>query len=351
MILRHLILLIFGLTPVLSIAQSETEILEKIRTANPCSIVEISIEYEGKEHNYSIAGDNVKTKPNSVSSKNLYEIGSISKLFCGILAQQAIAENKLTLGTRIDAILPSSLKLDDQIASITVQELMTHTSGLPKLPGNLFLTKGFTMDDPYAQYDSTLLYRYLENYDGKLKKEEAHYSNLGAGLLGHMVSLLYKEDFNSLLEERIFIPLGMTNSSGENLDSTHENFLKVHSDCTEVLPWNFKVLGPAGSIKSTLADMKLFAQACMNANDKKHQAIASTYESLFKVNDRRSTGSFWIIGKYKGHKMYGHSGRTAGSASSLIIVPDMKLNAIVLNNDSTVLESDLFDLIKIITSK
>src|SRR5204862_3607331 len=89
---------------------------------------------------------------------------------------------------------------------ITLQDLATHTSGLPRLPSNLAPKDP---SDPYADYSVRQLYEFLSSYE--LPRDigaRYEYSNLGAGLLGHALARRAGMDYEALVRARNTEPLG-----------------------------------------------------------------------------------------------------------------------------------------------
>src|SRR5215210_389323 len=110
----------------------------------------------------------------------LFEIGSISKVFTGILLADAVQAGKLGLDDTLAQRLPVKFA-DPAAGAVTLKQLATHTSCLPRLPTNM----NPAGDDPYAQYDNRALFEYLAS--AKLAGQPpcaAAYSNLGFGILG-----------------------------------------------------------------------------------------------------------------------------------------------------------------------
>ena len=140
---------------------------------------------DGKE-SFSAVG---KIQPEGVPPERIvFEIGSITKVFTGLLLAQAVIEKKTRLESTLSEILgPGQWFADPRVARITLLQLATHTSGLPRLPGNL--TGGAVEGDPYAKYDRSLLSEAVAAM--KLENDGPHpwsYSNLGVGLLGDLLS-------------------------------------------------------------------------------------------------------------------------------------------------------------------
>src|SRR5947207_5517447 len=102
--------------------------------------------------------------------------------------------------------LPENVKLPERSGkSIELLDLSTHTSGLPPLPSNL---KPKNAANPYADYSVDDLYQFLSGYKlpreplSDLKGSEFEYSNLGAGLLGHVLACRAGTDYASLIRTR-----------------------------------------------------------------------------------------------------------------------------------------------------
>src|SRR6185436_4233044 len=142
----------------------------------------------------------------------LFEIGSISKVFTGILLADAVVDGKLGFDDTLARRLP--VKFDHPATgAVTLKQLATHTSCLPRLPGNMMNADG---DDPYGQYDQKAMFEYLASakLDGQPPCEAA-YSNLGFGILGVVLETAYGKLWAALIQERVTGPLGMADTVQE----------------------------------------------------------------------------------------------------------------------------------------
>ena len=163
----------------------------------------------GEPEFYGILKENDTIK--SIDLKDaIFEIGSITKVFTSTLLANAVLEKKINLDDNINKYYDFKFNNDIQIS---FKSLANHTSGLERLPSNLDLNK-VDMSNPYRDYNDKLLYEFLEN---NLKLSSGHgkkynYSNTGSGLLGHSLGLVYQTTYFNLLQDKIFNPLGMTNS-------------------------------------------------------------------------------------------------------------------------------------------
>src|SRR5262249_48036639 len=104
-------------------------------------------------------------------------------------------------------LLPKTVHVPEKAGrKITLLDLATQRSGLPRLPGNL----NATGDNPYGAYSVDSLYAFLSRYElPRAPGERYEYSNLGMGLLGHALSLRSGKSYETLVVERVARPLAM----------------------------------------------------------------------------------------------------------------------------------------------
>src|SRR5580698_4434980 len=153
-------------------------------------------------------GSLAKGDPRTLDGDTIFEIGSISKVFTSLLLADMVNRKEVTLDDPAAKYLPENVKMPERNGkSITLLDLSTHTSGLPGLPSNL---KPKDSRNPYADYSVDDLYQFLSGYTlPRDPGSEFEYSNLGAGLLGHLLAYRGGTDYESLIGIRITRPLGM----------------------------------------------------------------------------------------------------------------------------------------------
>jgi D-alanyl-D-alanine carboxypeptidase len=197
---------------------------------------------------------------------HFYAIGSITKVFTGMLLDVFARRGLLNGETRLGELLPDA-RLGNAVAHITLRELQTHTSGLPRLPLNMAKND---LTDPYAAYSQTDLIAALEALsdgqiiDGRGMKE---YSNFGGGVLGNVIALAAGTPYGELLERELFAPLGMHDTFIATAATLAERApgLQGHDADGDACPaWTFGAMAPAGGAVSTIADMTAFANALLN---------------------------------------------------------------------------------------
>lgn len=273
-----------------------------------------------------------------ISDQTFFEIGSISKVFTTLLLADMVEKGEVKLDDPISKYLPKSIKTPTKNGKeITLLHLATHTSGLPRLPTNLIaVTKDF--ENPYADYTQEHLYQFLSNYT--LTREigaEYEYSNLGMGILGHILSLRAAMSYENLLLTRICKPLQMHDT--KIVLSSEDKLRLAHGHDQKLIPtknWDFAVLSGAGAIRSTLQDLLKFATAYLNISKTElsnaMQKSLAVYNSSNIPNIDVALG--WHLSKDHNRQIFWHSGQTGGY-HSYISFDKNSLTAVVILSNST----------------
>src|SRR5215467_12030646 len=160
-------------------------------------------------------GHLAKGDPRAVDGDTIFEIGSISKVFTSLLLADMVNRKEVALDDPAAKYLLEYVKVPERNGtSITLLDLSTHSSGLPLLPSNpkLNLTEGEIKDaaDLFVFYSVNDLYQFLSSYTlPRDPSSEIEYSNLGAGLLGHVLACRAGTDYENLIRSRITQPLSM----------------------------------------------------------------------------------------------------------------------------------------------
>ncbi|WP_157943705.1 MULTISPECIES: serine hydrolase domain-containing protein [Arenibacter] len=260
----------------------------------------------------------------------VFEIGSISKVFTASLLANLVVNNQLGLDDNINDHLEWPLK--DGVA-LTFKQLSNHTSGLPRLPTNLF-PDSVDMQNPYKDYDENKLKHYLtkELQLNQNPGEKSEYSNLGVGLLGFVLSEIERTSYENLLQTKICTKYQMTNTTTNR--SLISNKLVKGLDITgkETPNWDLNVLAGAGGILSSVADLSKFAGAQFNDSN---QALALTRKPTFNLQvNKADMGLGWAIKKNPGEEHVMHSGGTGGYRSNMVLDIANKNGVIILSNIS-----------------
>jgi D-alanyl-D-alanine-carboxypeptidase/D-alanyl-D-alanine-endopeptidase len=272
-----------------------------------------------------------------IAPVTLFEIASLTKLFtCSMLADMQ-QEGLLKLDDSAQKYIGSRVRLPSyEGREIRLADLAAHTSGLPKVPVNIF--KGREKDimkdeNPYAVYNTEMMYQDL--VAEKLFDPPGtvyQYSNYGMGLLGHILTLIDQKTYQQMLQDRICSKLGMKNTVVTLNDSQKRMLASGHSVTgRKVSAWDFLVLEGAGAIKSNAEDMTRFIAANLGYNPSSlTPALEQTQHIVFEGQGGRiALGWHTAQGR---HLIYTHNGETGGYTSYIGMVKEAKCGVFIACN-------------------
>lgn len=278
-------------------------------------------------------------KPDQQGSRTLdgdtvFEIGSITKVFTTILLANMAERGEVSLTDPAAKYLPKSVKVPTRNnKEITLFDLATHISGLPRMPTNIA-----PKDErrQYAEYTVEQLYDFLSNY--RLTRdigEEYEYSNLGMGLLGHILALKAGTDYETLIITRICEPLGMESTRIKLSPQMQAHLATGHDKAGKAVPnWDFVAMAGAGALRSTTTDMLKFVAANLGlmksgllpAMQKTHREQKSTGLPY------RSIALGWHVLAEHGAEIVWHDGETGGYQCFIGFDQKKRRGVVVLSN-------------------
>ncbi len=273
-----------------------------------------------------------------LNGNTVFEIGSVTKVFTSLLLADMVHRGEVKLSDPVAKYLPEGVKLPERGGrKITLVDLSTHTSGLPRMPSN-FQPKD--PSNPYADYTVEQLYQFLATY--QLPRDigsEFEYSNLGGGLLGHALARRAGMNYEALVHSRITGPLEM-NSTGITLTPEMKARLAAgHNDKLEVTAnWDLPTFAGAGALRSSANDMLTFLAANLGYVK---TPLAPAMASM--LTSRRPTGApgkgeiglGWLIVEPSSYEIVWHNGGTGGYRSFVGFVPSTRVGVVVLSNTFT----------------
>ena len=278
-------------------------------------------------------GETAKDSGKAPDGKTVYEIGSATKAFTGVLLADAIQSGRMKLDDPVQKYLPKQVKMPSVDGkTITLEHLATHTSGLPRLPNN-FRPKDPT--NPYADYTGKNLAEGLNKLKLERAPGEYEYSNLGMALLGQTIVLKSAKSYETLLKERIAGPLDMEDTSIKLNASQRQRLAPPYNAKLEPdHNWDLPTLAGAGAIRSTVDDMLKFLQANLAEDDApltKTLQLARTKKHTMK--DGLAIGLGWHLAR--DGVTWWHNGQTGGYASWMSVTPKLGIGVVVLSNTAT----------------
>jgi len=267
----------------------------------------------------------------------IFEIGSITKVFTALLAADMAQRGEVKLDDPIQKYLPPAVKIPERGGKqITLVDLATHTSGLPRMPEN-FRPKDPSR--PYVDYTVDALYSFLSSY--ALRRDigiKYVYSNLGFGLLGLGLAQRAGMDYERLVETRICDPLGMKSTGITLSQPLRQRFAAGHSsDLVTVPEWDIPTLAGAGALRSSANDLLTFLAAMMGYTDNPLAVAQKTTLSIRRPTGEpfMETGLGWDIDTRGGTEIISKAGGTAGYSTFIGYSPKTRVGVVVLANTST----------------
>lgn len=264
----------------------------------------------------------------------LYEIGSVTKTFCGTILAYAVNEGKIKLDDDIRKYLPGkypNLKTAKQV--IEIKHLANHSSGLPRVPDNIETQQEYDPLNPYKNYSKEKLFEYLtkiklDNEPGQL----CEYSNTGMALLGIILEGIYNKSFEDLVKEKICLPNNMNNTA-VNLSQYQLPLLcDGYDNNGNPMPhWNLGAFVAAGGVRSCTNDMINYLRYNMAEKD-----VALKLAHMSTIDKGSNVALAWHIIKTKyNNELVWHNGGTYGFSSFCGFIKEKKAAVIVLSNTAT----------------
>src|SRR5450830_44159 len=303
----------------------------------------IAVVYRGKE--FILHQGELETgKANPPNDATLYEIGSVSKTFAGLLLANAVLEGKAALDDPIQKYLPAAYpNLQSQGQPVRLRHLITHTSNMPgmlPLQVNTIL-KDFNahatpakLNAAYLNYGQQQFWQDLHTVSikGPLGKDYA-YSSAGTELIAYTLEKIYGMPYEVLLTQFFAREAGMQDT---RLSITARDAGRLapgyHSDNPVIttpmpqLPW-----GATGNLKSTMPDMAKYLRLQLSANP----AVVESHKPLVRFQDDFSIGYFWNIANNRQlGTYYVHHGGVPRAQSYAYIVPQYQLGVFIITNQS-----------------
>ena len=149
-----------------------------------------------------------------INQKTLFQIGSHTKALTGMIAFELINEGKLELSDRVIDHLPGVFPQAniEEFASLTIEHLMVHRSGLPSYPKNVTRIDGDAM---LIRYSEEMLLNELSTIELKFAPNEKwRYSNFNYAVLGYVLSKITNKSYAQLVQEYVADKYELSNIFG-----------------------------------------------------------------------------------------------------------------------------------------
>ena len=296
----------------------------------------VGVWLDGQPHVFGYGTVTTPTGEHPPDGDTLFEIGSITKAFTGVLLADAVRRKEVALDDPANTHLPKDLAIQpttDKV--ITLLHLSTHRSGLTVQPPLLGLIAR-NKDNPYADYTRPKLVKLMAALKPVREPGEKYeYSNLATGLLGHaLVSAAKADGFDALVRERVCKPLAMTDTGEALTGAQKARLARGHTKKLEPTdPWEFATLEACGGLRSSANDLLRFAAANLGeAKPPLLDVLKASHEKRADAdNEQVAVGLGWHRLMLKsGEPVVWHNGGTGGYRSMLAFTPATKRAVVVL---------------------
>jgi CubicO group peptidase (beta-lactamase class C family) len=249
-------------------------------------------------------------------------------------------QRKVKLDEPVRALLPPGTLGPPKGEEITLLDLATQHSGLPRMPDNFHPANDA---NPYADYSAAKLYAYLRAHgDAHPAQAGFLYSNLGFGLLGQGLSVRAGMPYAALMRQEVAVPLGLKDTVVALSPDQRRRLLPGHDAQHHVVQnWDLNALSGAGAIRSTAEDMLSYLEANLHPDQLRPEggtaaartiAAALTSQHVLRADAGPSMriGMAWL--HFNDGGPYWHNGATGGYSSYAFFSPECDCAAVVLVN-------------------
>lgn len=262
----------------------------------------------------------------------VFEAGSITKGLTGLLLAQMVASGEVRADQSIAGLVPDDLELAPALAAITLADLASHRSGLPRLASGPEMQARMTSDDPYAGSTPAEIFADLARVAPETVQAgrgRFAYSNLGMALLGQLLARSTGETYEALLAERVFAPLRLgAPALAPGAVTTRR---AVGTQAGKPVPaWRLDAYAPTGAWQASVRDLVALGARLLQAEPE--WVAAALQRRDLPGHPGTGMGLGWHHAAVGDRNMVWHNGGTAGCSSFLAVVPAEGLVVAVLAN-------------------
>ncbi len=265
-----------------------------------------------------------------VDEYTIYESGSITKTFSAGLLRILMDQYDLSPDTPVKEIFGEKVHIPSKNGiDITLEHLMMHTSGLPRLPGNL---NPEDMNDPYNEYTPEMLFEFLSEYElPRTPGDEFEYSNYAYMLLGQVLQEISGQPYDELLYEWFLQYAEMPSTSRFLIDS-----LQLAQPTSTGLPakrWHSEHVPGFGGLLSTTHDLANYVKLYLGHSNHPHsKLLQKNIEPLNNIGGAFNISYSWIVATAYKDTVAFHGGGTGGFRTFAGFSPVSGRGAVVMSN-------------------
>jgi len=289
-------------------------------------------------HGFGVA--NVETEA-PVTPETIFAIGSSTKAFTATLVGMLVDEGEMDWDDAITDYLPyftMDIESEDEDAEVALRDLLCHRTGFVRM-GLLFASGEIPREEVLSA--ATL----AEPWVGF--NEKFYYSNVMFMAAGVAAGEAADTDWDTLIAERIFEPLGMESSSISMSQAQTDPRLSLGYLWDEDLQEyeykpmrNIDNIAPAGSINSNVLDMAQWVRLQLGRGEYESQRLISeeqlteTWTSQIEITEDIGYGLGWMLQEWEGQPVVEHGGNVGGFSAQVALLPESDLGFVLLTNAS-----------------
>jgi D-alanyl-D-alanine carboxypeptidase len=283
----------------------------------------VAVMVDGQLVHAAAFGERVAGSGDAVDTTDRFRIASISKTITAIVTMQLVEDGTLTLDEPIGDVLVRQLGLttyDRDVDSLTVRQLLSHTSGFPQHESTFFSNGAVSCPDAAAQGLSS----------GVRSGNGFDYSNMNYCVLGLLIEAVTGKTYERIVDERLFTPLGI---DGMRMTSTYE--LGPDEVSHHPTPGrNFmETLGAAGSWNATPADLVTLLNSIDPTTPGWKAVSADTARSMrYRVPVATPPGGYGL-GLINYENGFGHTGTIQNTHAMVLVQDDGVTWALTVSGD------------------
>jgi CubicO group peptidase (beta-lactamase class C family) len=261
---------------------------------------------------------------------NVFRIGSISKQFTAVAILQLMEQGKLNLQDDITKFIPD---YPTHGHKITIEHLLTHTSGIQSYTGMKEFGTISRLDKTPEELIGFFKNQPMEFAPGT----KWNYNNSGYFLLGYIIEKLSGKTYPEYVEENIFKPLGMTNSfygsDSRIIKNRAAAYSKNEKGFINAEPLSMTLPYAAGSLQSTVEDLYKWNQAVQGYKLVKKESLDKAFTSYILADGKKTGyGYGWGLGNLQGSQTIEHGGGIPGFLTQGIYLPKEDVFVAVYSN-------------------
>ena len=298
-----------------------------------------------------------KDKPGAPDGGTLFELASITKTFTAAVLETMVESGEVRLDAPAETYMPEGIKLPTRDGRvITLEHLITHTSGLANVPDTLDARP--LPADPRTEFTLARMGEYLRRVSlVSPPGDEYRYSSTGMGLVGIALTNVRKTNYEKLLRSSVLEPLGMSDTcmtpSGEQRARLATGYAVTRDDGDRFVAeptcnWSLsECFSGAGGLYSTADDMMKYLAANLGMGDAPlAAALERTQRPRHKTDRGTEVGMAWGVGRNERGKVgVFHGGNTWGYSCFMILSREGRKGVVVLSNSSESVEKLAFDIL------